>query len=47
MIRNVEPLNAKQWTWLMDLMKNGPSDDDIKKMDEIGERIKKLRPLKE
>ena len=47
MIRDVEPFNDKEWAWLRRRMSEGPTEEQIRKMDEAGKRIQKLRPLVE
>ena len=47
MIRDVKPLSVKQWMWLHERMKEGPTEEQTKKMKEIKKRVQKLLPVTE
>lgn len=45
MIREVKPLSAKQWMWLQKRMKEGPTEEQIKKMSKISKRVQRISEL--
>ncbi len=47
MIRDVKPLSFKQWMWLHERMKEGPTKEQMEKIKEIKKRVQKLRPTTE
>ena len=42
MPRDIAPLDKRQWKHICDDMANGPSEEQIKKMDEIGKRVQRM-----
>lgn len=45
MLRGVEPLSAKQWAWLEKRRVEGPTKEEIEKMNEIRERVQRIAKL--
>ena len=43
MLREVKPLDAQQWKNVQEDMANGPSEEQIRKMDEVGKRVQRMR----
>ena len=42
MLRIVRPLDTKQWENVMDDMANGPSEEQVRKMDEVCRRVQHM-----
>lgn len=45
MLREVRPLDAQQWKNVQEDMTNGPSEEQIRKMDEVGKRVQRMAKL--
>ena len=45
MLREVRPLDAQQWKNVQEDMANGPSEEQIRKMDEVGKRVQMMAKL--
>ena len=45
MLREVRPLDAQQWKNVQEDMANGPSEEQIQKMDEVGKRVQRMAKL--
>ena len=43
MLRVVKPLDAQQWKNVQEDMANGPSEEQIRKMDDVGKRVQRMR----